>query len=98
MVAYGREYRMRDHPPDDEVVLDRDIWFAVCVDRRGIDDLTAGRLYRVLPDEAERAENMLRVIDDAGQNYLYLADRFVLLAVTGAERDKLMVASSRPGI
>ncbi len=51
----------------------------------------------MLPDEAERAENMLRVVDDAGQKYLYLANRFILLTVTEAERDKLMAASSRPG-
>jgi hypothetical protein len=51
--------------------------FAVCIDNKGCDDLSAGMLYRVLPDESGASEGFLRVIDDSGEDYLYPEDYFV---------------------
>lgn len=67
--------------------------FAVCVANSGCDDLSLGMLYRVLPDEEAAREQHLRVIDDSGEDYLYPADRFVIVAVPQAEEEKLIAVA-----
>ena len=67
--------------------------FAVCVANDGCDDLSLGMLYRVLPDEEAAREQHLRVIDDSGEDYLYPAGRFVVVAVPQAEEQKLSAAA-----
>ncbi len=68
--------------------------FAVCVANDTCDDLSVGMLYRVLPDETAAAEGLLRVIDDSGEDYLYPAGRFVIVAVSQVEEQKLMAVTS----
>ena len=63
--------------------------FAVCAANEGCDDLTIGMLYRVLSDEDAAGEGLLRVIDDSGEDYLYPASRFVIVAVPQAEEQRL---------
>lgn len=67
--------------------------FAVCVANDDCDDLTVGMLYRVLPDEAAKEESMLRIVDDSGEDYLYPARRFVVVAVPPAEDPKLLAVA-----
>jgi len=67
--------------------------FAVCVANNGCDDLSLGMLYRVLPDQEAAREHHLRVIDDSGEDYLYPADRFVVVAVPQAEEQKLVAVA-----
>lgn len=47
----------------------------ICIQGDGF-DLTTGTRYRVLPDPQEEARGFLRILDDSGDDYLYLADRF----------------------
>ena len=68
--------------------------FAVCVVNDGCDDLTVGMLYQVLADEAASVEGLLRVVDDAGEDYLYPASRFVRVEVPLAEVPRLLAASA----
>ncbi len=67
--------------------------FAVCVANDRCDDLALGMLYRVLPDEQASRENHHRVIDDSGEDYLYPADHFVVVAVPEAEEQKLIAVA-----
>lgn len=67
--------------------------FAVCVANDGCEDLSAGMLYRVLPDEKAVGEGLLRVIDDSGEDYLYPASRFVIVAVSPTEEQKLLAVA-----
>ncbi len=67
--------------------------FAICVASNGCDDLSAGRLYRILPDDSARQEALLRVIDDSGEDYLYPAYRFVVVDVPPGEEQKLLAVS-----
>jgi hypothetical protein len=58
--------------------------FVVCISREGCgefsaDDLTLGRLYEVLAPTDER--NMLRIIDDSGEDFLYPAALFETVEV-----------------
>ncbi|WP_165228781.1 hypothetical protein [Aquisphaera insulae] len=68
--------------------------FAVCVANEGCDDLSAGMLYRVLPDAAAATEGLLRIIDDSGEDYLYPAQRFVVVAVPQDEESRLLAVAS----
>jgi hypothetical protein len=70
--------------------------FAVCVANDGCDDLSAGMLYRVLPDESAAAEGLLRVIDDSGEDYLYPAERFVVVQVPPSEEARVMAVAPAP--
>ena len=68
--------------------------FAVCVANEGCDDLSAGMLYRLLPDESAAGEGLVRVIDDSGEDYLYPADRFVTVQVPPSEEARVLAAAS----
>jgi hypothetical protein len=49
----------------------------LCIDNKGEDDLEARKVYRVLPDELAARHGMIRVIDESGEDYLYLKSMFV---------------------
>jgi hypothetical protein len=68
--------------------------FAVCVANEGCDDLSAGVVYLVLPDESADAEELLRVVDDSGEDYLYPASRFVVIQVPPSEEEKVLAVAS----
>jgi hypothetical protein len=44
---------------------------ALCVKATGSGGLTTGKLYRIIPDTVAKQEQMLRIVDDSGENYLY---------------------------
>ena len=70
--------------------------FAVCVDNSGYPaSLELYKIYRVLPDDDAAADGDLRVIDESGEDYLYPADRFVLIDLPQAviERMQSQVAA-----
>jgi hypothetical protein len=68
--------------------------FAVCVADDGCDDLSAGMLYRLLPDDSAAAEGLLRVVDDSGEDYLYPASRFVVVQVPPSEEERVLAVAS----
>jgi len=68
--------------------------FAVCVTADGSDDLRVWKLYRVLEDQEAVREGYLRVVDESGEDYLYSADRFVVVDFPEAIEKKLLTASS----
>ena len=54
--------------------------FAVCIDDFGYDaSLERHKMYRVLRDRHAEADGDLRVIDESGEDYLYEAERFLLV-------------------
>ncbi len=67
--------------------------FGICVANDGCDDLSAGMLYRILPDEASAREGLLRVIDDSGEDYLYPSHRFVIVEVPAADEQRLLAVA-----
>ncbi len=68
--------------------------FAVCVANDGCDDLSAGMVYRVLPDNTAAREGLLRIVDDSGEDYLYPSHRFVVVEVPQAEEQKLLAVAT----
>jgi hypothetical protein len=54
--------------------------FALCVDNEGyLASLELHKVYRVLPDKTAEEDGDLRVIDESGEDYLFGADRFLLV-------------------
>ena len=54
--------------------------FAVCLDSSGYPaSLERHKIYRVLPDKDAADDGDLRVIDESGEDYLYEAERFLLV-------------------
>ena len=50
---------------------------AICIDNEGYEvSLTKGKKYIILPYEEDKLHNLIRVIDDTGEDYLYNTTRF----------------------
>ena len=61
---------------------DQGIRFAICVNNADYPaSLELHKIYRVLPDEEAESGGDLRVVDESGEDYLYPAERFVMLAL-----------------
>lgn len=68
--------------------------FSVCIDNKGYEvSLERNKIYVVLPDKDAEAEGDLRVIDESGEDYLFSADRFVLIDVPAQVKASLLKAS-----
>ncbi len=63
--------------------------FGICVANEGYDDLEVWKLYQVLPDAKAAGVGCVRVIDESGEDYLYPADRFVVVDVPKDARARL---------
>ncbi len=64
--------------------------FAVCVDNSGYPaSLELFKIYRILHDETAAIDGDLRVIDESGEDYLYSANRFVLVVLPKAVTERM---------
>jgi hypothetical protein len=63
--------------------------FAVCISRTD-DDLEVGKVCRILTDAKAVEVDCLRVIDESGEDYLYPANRFMILDLPEAARTRLL--------
>ena len=58
--------------------------FAICIDNEEYPvSLETHKIYRVIPDEAAKADGDMRVIDESGEDYLYPANCFILVEIPG---------------
>lgn len=54
--------------------------FAICLDNTDYAaSLIVKKIYEVLPDEVAAKDDLLRIIDESGEDYLYHCNRFVLI-------------------
>ncbi len=64
--------------------------FAICVKNEEYPaSLQLGKVYRVLPDERGARHNMVRVIDESGEDYLFSASYFVPVELPQAAESAL---------
>ncbi len=63
--------------------------FAICVKSDDPDLLTPRMVYQILPDEKSEKVNYIRVIDNEGEDYLYPADCFISVDISGAAESEL---------
>lgn len=50
--------------------------FVVCTYRCSDEDLQFGKIYLAIPDKESEKAGMLRIIDESGEDYLYLQKYF----------------------
>ena len=56
--------------------------FAVCVNNSGLEaSLEVGKLYQVVADDDAESDDMIRVIDEDGEDYLFESKIFYPLAI-----------------
>jgi hypothetical protein len=68
--------------------------FAVCLRNGGFDaSLEVRKLYPFISDPEAEANNLIRVVDESGEDYLYPARLFRKLALPGDIQRALRIAS-----
>ena len=61
---------------------DSEMQFALCIRNDGYPaSLEVRKIYRVLPDAQAAKHQLIRVIDESGEDYLYPVDYFVPITV-----------------
>lgn len=64
--------------------------FAICISAEEMGDLEVWKIYLILPDAKAEELGCLRVIDESGEDYLYSANRFIIVELPADVREKLL--------
>lgn len=65
--------------------------FAVCINNKGYKaSLEVGKLYRVIRDQQAEDHDLVRVVDETGEDYAFAADRFAAMDVPPAVQKALL--------
>jgi hypothetical protein len=68
--------------------------FAICIQNEGYPaSLELWKVYRVLPDEKAAMHQLIRVIDESGEDYLFAESWFVPIKLPQAAEDAMLSAS-----
>jgi hypothetical protein len=71
--------------------------FAVCINNSGYAaSLELRKLYEIVDDAAAEKDDMIRVIDESGEDYLYGAARFVIAPLPDAVHRAVVNAVETP--
>jgi hypothetical protein len=67
--------------------------FVVCVNNKGYEaSLEFGKIYRVVVDDDAKAEGLIRIIDESGEDYGYAINRFHAVALPQTLENVLLAA------
>jgi hypothetical protein len=56
--------------------------FAVCIDNKNYEvSLIPHKLYQIIPDEQAVQDDLIRIIDESGEDYLCHSSHFVLVGL-----------------
>ena len=65
----------------------------LCLKNDGYEaSLERRKIYRVVPDRGAAADDLLRIIDESGEDYLYPADFFAPMRLPTALRRRVLAA------
>ena len=65
--------------------------FALCIDNSGCQaSLIPGKIYRILPDPTAANDELVRIVDESGEDYLYHKDHFVFVDFPPAVKKKIL--------
>ena len=65
--------------------------FALCVDNTDYDvSLILGKVYRILPDSRAAKDDLVRIVDVSGEDYLYHKNHFVFVDFPKAIKKKIL--------
>jgi hypothetical protein len=70
--------------------------FVLCVDNLGYEaSLIVGKVYRVLPDKKAAKDDLVRVLDETGEDYLFHKDHIVFVDFPRAVSRRILALHSR---
>ena len=65
--------------------------FALCIDNTDYEaSLIPGKVYRVLPDPRAAKDDLVRIVDESGDDYLYHKSHFVFVDFPPAVKKKIL--------
>ena len=65
--------------------------FALCIDNTDYKaSLILGKVYRILPDPRAAKDDLVRIVDESGEDYLYHKSHFVFVDFPPAVKKKLL--------
>jgi hypothetical protein len=65
--------------------------FALCLENAGNEaSLILGKVYRLLPDARAAKDDLLRIVDESGVDYLFDKHQFALVDFPQAIRKKIL--------
>ena len=65
--------------------------FALCVDNADYAaSLVRGKVYRILPDPKAAADDLIRIVDESGEDYLYHKSHFLFVDFPAIVRRKIL--------
>jgi hypothetical protein len=71
--------------------MKRSTLFAVCLDNAGNEaSLILGKIYVVLPDAKAAKDDLIRIVDESGEDYLFSRSQFEVVDVPQSVRRKLL--------
>ncbi|MEK6288662.1 MAG: hypothetical protein AABO57_23335 [Acidobacteriota bacterium] len=69
--------------------------FVLCVDDSGYKmSLILSKVYPVIPDPTAAKDDLVRIVDESGEDYLYDKSHFVFVEFSTAVRKKLLAVRS----
>jgi hypothetical protein len=65
--------------------------FALCLENRGNEaSLILGKVYRILPDARAAKDDLVRIVDESGDDYLFDKTQFAFVEFPQAVRTKIL--------
>ena len=65
--------------------------FALCIDNSGNEaSLILGKVYRIVADARAAKDDLVRIIDESGEDYLFDKDQFAFVEFPAAVRKKVL--------
>ena len=65
--------------------------FALCIDNSDYQaSLIPGKVYRILPDPRAARDDLVRIVDESGEDYLYHKSCFVFVDFPPAVKKKIL--------
>ena len=69
--------------------------FAICVDNADYEaSLILRRIYEIIPDELGARDDLLRIVDESGEDYLYHKSHFIVVEFPIEVEHALLAAQS----
>jgi hypothetical protein len=70
--------------------------FALCLDNTRYEaSLIVGKVYRVLPDKKAAKDDLVRIVDETGEDYLFHKDHFVFVDFPKTVKSKILALENR---
>ena len=65
--------------------------FALCLENKGNEaSLILGKIYRILPDARAARDDLVRIVDESGEDYLFHKSQFAFVDFPQAVRKKIL--------